>query len=386
MISSHVVPYGSNRLPDAPGKPFSVIRQLGEQFFPWTEDSFELAMAVYDWTTASFARVVFMKVFEYTSLRTTDGGHPLDVASIADMIYASNWSTYTPTNATYMRSFLLQPASSLDNVTTQLTRNNNTLLTHIHDFSLAQNRLLSAALASLPRTTVLARPLLFSGQVDIAQFGTSRFGIEFREWPGNAGPVGMEMGVELASALSSFVSPGSTVTTKMVWSFTDSVEDAAHYSNGILLVVEPLGESDDPLSFVWDTTTYITPLSDDSAKTEYIFPPGSKFRVKSVESTVVGVNTLQVIRLEILGVALDGGKEADSPAQLRKRTRPKSSTNLEHVELERLRKRILASSKPLSRLEHTLVKFGDGSWSRDHVKEGKTNGRWCQCVEKHLAV
>ncbi len=74
-IKDKYIPY--QNIPDAPGKTDEQIRKLGEQFFPFTSHSFELAMCVYDWTTASFARMVFLKVFEYTGMEP-DPFYPLN--------------------------------------------------------------------------------------------------------------------------------------------------------------------------------------------------------------------------------------------------------------------------------------------------------------------
>ena len=89
-----------------------------QQYFPYTASSFQLAMCLYDWTTASFTRMVLMKIFQYTDIGTAP--YPLDLDSIADAIWESNWGTYTPQNADYMHSFMMTPASSLADVQAQL--------------------------------------------------------------------------------------------------------------------------------------------------------------------------------------------------------------------------------------------------------------------------
>ena len=200
-------------------------------------------MSVYDWTTASFARVVFMKVFQYTDIK--ENPFPIDKPSITNMIWESNWQSYVPQNEDYMRTFLMTPANTEADVQAQLDK----VSARLHQFSDVHNRLLAAAMHSLPRTPVMAKPRLFSGQVDIYQFGLERFGVEFLECPLNAGPVGTALTMPFASALSSVVATGRVVTTKMVWSFTDALEDAMHYSNGIVLVANPPGDS-----WVWDAT------------------------------------------------------------------------------------------------------------------------------------
>ncbi|KAJ6443324.1 GPI anchored protein [Purpureocillium lavendulum] len=285
MIEHKYVPY--NNIPDAPGKTVEEIRAIGRRLFPFTRHSFELAMSVYDWTTASFIRLVFMKIFQYTGIDPPP--YPLDSESIAEQIWATNWSYYTPHNASYMRSFLMTPADSLASVKAQLAN----VSAELHRFSEVQNRLLGAAFRAVPRTAVLAKPRLYSGQLDIYQLGLAHFGIEFLECPLNAGPLGRELVTPFDDALASYAAVGRTVTTKMVWSFTDSLEDAMHYSNGIVLVAEP-GEE----SWVWDAAAYITPLSDDSKKIEYTFAPGTRFVVKKVERVTVSDKPIVVITVQ----------------------------------------------------------------------------------------
>lgn len=278
MIHQEFVPY--QNIPDAPAKTVEEIKALGRQFFPFTPYSFELAMSIYDWTTPSFARMVLFKIFQYTHL---DSGvaslpHPLDHESLAKQIWHSNFSVYTPQDADYMRTFLMQPAHSLENLTAQLDE----VMDQVYNFSEIENRLLAAAMQSMPRTSTAAMPRLFSGQVDIEQLGTDHFGIEFHECPLNGGPVGVELAHSFKDALASYVSVGKTVTTKMAWSFTDNLQDAMHYSNGIVLVLHP-----PPDAWLWDDVSFITPLSDDPDKIEYTAAPGTRFEIQSVHNTTI---------------------------------------------------------------------------------------------------
>ncbi|KAI1749609.1 hypothetical protein F4782DRAFT_542087 [Xylaria castorea] len=284
MIEGKYVPYPE--IPDAPGKSMEEIEALGWRLFPFTPYSFQLAMCVYDWTTASFTRMVLLKIFEYTGIPPPP--FPIDQDSIAAQIWASKWGQYNPQDPDYMHSFMMAPADSLDDVKTQLSR----VATDLHKFSDAQNRLLSAAMQALPRTSIFQHPQLFSGQMDIYQLELSHFGIEFLECPLNDGPVGEELITIFADVLASYVAAGKTITTKMVWSFTDNVKDAMHYSNGILLVANMPGNS-----WVWEQAAYVTSLSDDPKKTEYTFPPGTRFEVQSVQDATVDDKKVVVITL-----------------------------------------------------------------------------------------
>jgi hypothetical protein len=287
MIEDNYVPY--QNIPDAPGKTTAQIAALGLQLFPFTPYSFQLAMAVYDWTTASFTRVVLMKIFEYTSIGSAP--YPLDQASIAAAIWESNWGTYTPQNVDYMNSFMMVPANSLQNVQNQLAQ----VAPALQTFSDVENRLLCAAFQSLPRTSIVSEPQLFSGQVDISQLGTEHFGIEFLQCPLNDGPVGTPLQIPLEVALDTYIQVGQVITSKMVWSFGSSLEEAMQYQNGIVLTANPPNDA-----WVWDTVSYITALSDDPNKIEYTFAPGSSFEVLAVAQTTVQGKQVWSITLQPL--------------------------------------------------------------------------------------
>ncbi|MGH8685346.1 MAG: hypothetical protein ACREUM_08365 [Nitrosospira sp.] len=285
MFNEKYVPY--QNIPDAPGKTTQQIIALGQQYFPFTPWSFQLAMSVYDWTTASFTRMVLMKIFEYTGIGSPP--YPLDLSSIAAAIWQSNWDTYNPQNVDYMRSFMMVPANFRQNVFQQLQANYAAL----QNFSTVENRLLAAAFQSMPRTGTEAMPQLFSGQVDVYQLGIEHFGIEFLQCPLNAGSTSFPLQIPLADALVNYIQVGDSITTKMVWSFANSMEEAMKYQNGIILVANP------PVgAVVWDSASYITPLSDDPAKIEYTFAPGTTFLVQSVQTQIIGEKPAVVITLQ----------------------------------------------------------------------------------------
>ncbi|KAI0737530.1 hypothetical protein C8Q80DRAFT_309288 [Daedaleopsis nitida] len=379
MIAQKYVPYPN--VPEEPGKTDSEIRELGRRFFPWSPHSYELAMCVYDWTTASFMRMVLFKIFQYTSVPHAPPPSPLDLSSISRMIWESNWDSYQPQNTAYMHSFMMHPASSQRDVDTQLAR----VFPELYRFSEVQNRLLSAAVHALPRTCTVARPYLFSGQVDIRQMGMSRFGAELREFPGNAGPVGRPLEIEFAAAVASFLKPGSVVTTKACWSFTDREADARHYSNGILLVAEP-PDPDDSASLVWDAPGYVTELSNGAEKIEWVFPPGSRFRVLSVEQD----GGIQAIRLRVVpptaraqvadaekAPSADSHAEKNTDWQDALRTALVAEKTMLGAEASRAVVHAVRATIPI------LARVPRGEPPKvDHVRANTTYGRRCRCVEK----
>lgn len=285
MIENKYVPY--QNIPDAPGKTVAEIEALGQQFFPFSPASFELAMTVYDWTTADFTRMVFYNIFAYTAA----GGPPysLDLDSIAQNIWLSNWGTYNPQNADYMNSFLMVPASTEASVLQQLEGN----YLQVQPLNTSELNLLAAACASMPRTSLIQQPQLFSGQVDIYQLGTEHFAIEFLQCPLNS-EVGTPLTMPLQQALDSFITVGATLTTKMPWSFGSTMAEAMTYQNGIILVASP-----PPNTAVWDSACYVTPLSDDPNKIEWLFSPGTSFEVTSITNQVISGKNVVVIGLQV---------------------------------------------------------------------------------------
>ncbi|KAL0065512.1 hypothetical protein AAF712_007422 [Marasmius tenuissimus] len=368
-IMNKYVPYPDHwRLAPNPKDP-EALRELGLRFFPWSPHSYQLATVVYDWTTASFTRMVFLKVFQYTSIRQTPP--PLDLRSLAQMIWQTTWENYGPKYPAYMKSFMMEPAETQLEVESQLTK----VHSELHEFSDVENRLLTAAVQSLPRTCVLAKPYLFSGQVDIQHMGMNRFGIEMLQFPGNEGPVGNTLEVAFVTAEESFLKPDSIITTKMVWAFTDTASDAMRYSNGILLVLEPPADS-----LVWDTVAYVTELSDSQRKTEYVFPPGSSFRVLSIDRRDV-----RIIRLRALLNNFE--RTAESMVSI-----PEEGT----AKKEALREAIAAAgdaqracnvdefnsslNRSIRLMTPALDELPRGESPEINHVANCTGGRWCRCV------
>ncbi|KAI1106623.1 hypothetical protein F4804DRAFT_5883 [Jackrogersella minutella] len=215
-------------------------------------------------------RLVLLKLFEYTGI--VPPPFPSNQNSIASQIWSSNLENYTPRDPAYMNAFMMKSAASLDGVKMRLVNNAEDL----HFFSHVENHLLSLALQSLPRTSVFRCPQLYSGQVEIQQLGLDHFGIEFLECRLNNGPPTEDLVISFTNAMSEYVARGETITIKRAWSFTDTVEDALHYSSGVLLVANALTDS-----AVWDRAAYVTPLSDGPMKTEYTFMAGTEFKVQS---------------------------------------------------------------------------------------------------------
>ncbi|KAJ0413111.1 hypothetical protein BJY00DRAFT_322509 [Aspergillus carlsbadensis] len=308
MIASNLVPFAPDE--GALGKTQDEIRAIGQRLFPFSPYSFQLAMAIYDWTTASFARMVFIGMFRYSNLyiprKDREPVAPLDHEGLSNAIWTSNWGAFTAQNAPFMASFLMEPAWSRLGVELQLLDVRDDLVRAVE----VEDRLLAAAMRSLPRTSTLARPRLYSGQLDMAHLDIENFGIEFVECPANDGPVCRPLRDTLRTALDTFLAVGSTVTTKVTWSFTDTLEGALHYSNGVLLLLDSC--NDDAPPCVWESVSYVTPLSNDPKKIEYTSPPGSRFRVLSTEEATYNKRHFLVITLQPIQQQIVLGTERES--------------------------------------------------------------------------
>lgn len=268
MMSIKMVPY--QNIPDAPGKSDSEIEKSGKDYFPFTEYSKLLSYSVYDWTTQSFMRLLILRFFAYTGIED----NPLNLPTIANLIWTFDSPPFIPQDKDYMHSFLMEPSNSESDVLSQLTQNHKQLRAYCE----AQNNLLRAAFYSLPRTSVKDAPVLYSGQPDVFNISLDQFSAQFCESSFNNGPVGTPMIMPFNEALETIFKVGRTLTLKAVMSFTKYRDYAMKYSRGILLIVNP------PHGAIkWENANYITPLSDDPKKDEYTFLPGCKFVVTKVE-------------------------------------------------------------------------------------------------------
>ncbi|KAK7046034.1 hypothetical protein VNI00_007029 [Paramarasmius palmivorus] len=374
-IQSQYIPYPQ------PGKTPEEIRKdlekRGQQYFPWSQYSFELAMVTYDWTTASFARMVIPKMFEYAQMATP---RPIDTDSTASAIFDSNWPPYTPANADYMRSFLMVPAKSRQEVMNQLvgTSGSSGVQEALKRFTATQNSILSIAVHCLPRTPRFTTPYLYSGQLDMSQLHKDQFAAAFLQFELNKGPPGVILAQDFTVTTESLVQPYDIITTKQVWSFGDTLDIALHYQNGIILVIN--GNSPLSDSAVWDTPAFVTHLSNDLEKIEWVVPPGTSFLVTTSEWRVINGKQIYVIVLELLddtaignvGTAVSAAAK-QMPSTVHELAGAFSSTGLDG----------LKAALPLPQLPafETLPVRKTRDREFDHLNREKTNGRRCRCLD-----
>lgn len=286
MKSKHILPYGD--VADGE-RPYDEVAPIAEPYFKFSPDWYNMGLCIYDWTTADFFRMDIFNWYRYTMLTP-----PVQLSKddIVNAIWTSNWPPYTPHNETFMASMMMEVAYSEEEVATQYDQVHDELVTLLD----ALKRVTNAALYAMPRVSVKSIPRLYSGQVDVSNLGCKALATYFEEYPGNAGPAGSPMGMPIDEALSSFMAPGSTITLKSFVSFTNNLRDAQHYSNGIILVMDP------PENMaVWPVCAYLTPISNDEEKTEYLYPAGSSWGVVSFKKTTFKNREYTTICLKDLG-------------------------------------------------------------------------------------
>ena len=291
MIKEKYAPY--QNIPDAPGRSDEEIHELGKKYFSWlpNDTSYAVAMSVYSWTSPDFTRIGYFNLFKYSGLNF--GGpidsNKFDIDTIVEAIWSSNWGTFTPHNYIYMNSFMMKPAATKEDISNQLT---NEKLVKLNKHNISQSNLISYALLTMPKTSIKLKDKLYSGQVDISNLGSSKFATYFNQLPANNDLKMAPLDMKLKNALSGFLKVGNIVVYKSFMSFTDSQEDATKYSNGIIVTMLPPDKNDG----YWQQCRYITPLSDDPKKIEYLFNIGTKVKVISIDGTLPNVQiTFQVI-------------------------------------------------------------------------------------------
>lgn len=279
MKAKDLVPYQD---PQPGERPYSDVAPLAKQYLQFSAAWYDLGLTLFDWTSADFFRMDVYHLYRYTAV----GGQPLDGDDIVNAIWTSNWPPYTPQNVPFMHSLMMTPASSEEQVAEQYEKTHQTMRGYLD----ALLRLTRAALVSMPRTSVHSKPMLYSGQVAISNLGPDAMAVYFEEYPGNAGPPGQPMGMPIDQALEGFMAPGNVVHLKSFISFTDSLKDAEHYSNGIIIQMSPA-----PGSAVWREAAYITGLSNEADKIEYTFPPGAAWRIDGWSTRIIDGKTYTVI-------------------------------------------------------------------------------------------
>ncbi|WP_269524832.1 hypothetical protein [Coraliomargarita parva] len=273
MIRLKIVPYQDP--PSGTPKSDAELQALADSYFPGNPFGFDLAMSLYDWTSASFIRQDLFHQLEYTGVE----GKPLDLPTIARVIWGCNYPGYTAQDANFMNQFMMQPANSEQDVSAQL----QTVYAKVKPLAAAEMDVFANAVLSLPPVSVADYPQLYRGAMPMSGgYDTGDFSPSMFEYPGNNGPTTTPLYQALSDALNGCLATGNVITTKGPWSFSNDLEGAKVWQNGILITLNP-----PPGATIWPGSADITGFSLNPGTFEINMPPPSRYRIDGYEWTTI---------------------------------------------------------------------------------------------------
>lgn len=299
MLKLKMVPYQNP--PSGTPKTPTEIQALADQYFPGDPFGFNKAMALYDWTSASFIRQDLFHQLRYTGLP----GQPLDLNTMARVIWGCDYPGYTAKDANFMHAFLMQPATSEQDVYNQLRGTYQ----QVSPLAAAEMEIQEQAILSLEPVSVSDYPQLYRGAMPMTGgYNTSDFSPSMFEYPGNWGPEDEPLIQSLQDALNGTLEPGRIITTKGPWSFSNDLDGAKVWQNGILITCNPPAGAT-----FWPGSADITAFSLNPGTFEINMPPPSRYRIDSYEwITIQGqpVCSFTMTHLGYCATSIDTGKNA----------------------------------------------------------------------------
>lgn len=179
MIAKQIVPYQNP--PSGTPKTDADLQALTDQYFPGNAYGFDLAMALYDWTSSSFIRQDLFHQLQYTGV----ADHPLDLKRIENVIWNCSYPGYSHSDANFMNQFMMKPATTEANVYQQLLEVYET----VKPLAIAEMNVLKIALLNLDQPTVAEYPQLYRGAMPMSGgYDTSDFSPSMFEFEGNTEP------------------------------------------------------------------------------------------------------------------------------------------------------------------------------------------------------
>ncbi|MFC1234948.1 hypothetical protein [Vibrio sp. F74] len=272
MMDKKIVPYQNP--PSGTTKSIEELKMLGKQNYPGDPNGFDFAMCLYDWTSPDFIRTDAFNQFAYSAIK----GFPLDLGSLAETIWACDYPSCTAKDANFMNMFLMKPAKSEEDVRKQL----EPVATQIQKYAIAETTLQINALLKLPKVSSKEYPLLYRGGMAISGNTLKDFAPSLREYPGNAGPITEPLTYPFEDALDDMLKPGSIITLKTPWSFSNDLNGAKVWQRGVLITCKPPEEYDE-----WPGGADITDFSLNPDTFEVNFPPNTRFKIESYEWIVI---------------------------------------------------------------------------------------------------
>jgi len=187
----------------------------------------------------------------------------------------------------------MKPATSEDDVYTQLLGVYQT----IHPLAIAEMNVQILALLGLPQPTTAQYPQLYRGAMPMSGgYNTSDFSPSFYEFPGNIGPTSTPLIQDLTDALGGILSEGNIITTKGPWSFSNDLDGAKVWQNGILITCNP------PVgSTVWPGCADITNFSLNPDTFEINVAPVTRYRIDSYEWITINDKPVCSFTMTMLG-------------------------------------------------------------------------------------
>lgn len=268
MMAKQIVPYQNP--PSGTTKSIKELQALGDKYYPGDPNRFYFAMCLYDWTSPDFIRIDGFNQMAYTGLK----GLPLDINSFAQTIWRCDYPNCTAKDADFMNMFLMKPATSEADVLQQL----EPVAAQVQQYAIAETTLQINALLKLPKISSKEYPLLYRGGMAISGNTLDNFAPSLLEFPGNEGPTSEPLVYPFDDALNTMLQPGSVITLKTPWSFSNDLAGAKVWQRGVLVTCKPPeGYSE------WPGGADITAFSLNPDTFEVNFPPNTRFKIESYE-------------------------------------------------------------------------------------------------------
>ncbi len=287
MIEMKIVPYQNP--PSGTEKSAVELQALADAYFPGNPYGFDLAMALYDWTSSDFIRQDIFSQLQYTGV----AGCPLDLVTMANVIWGCNYPGYSAQDANFMNQFTMQPAYSLQNVYDQLQQ----VAATVKPLAMAELDVFKDAILRLSPLSVAECPYLYRGAMPMSGgYDTGDFAPSLSEFSGNEGPTFAPLYQAFSEALDGVLKPGSIITTKGPWSFSNDLAGAKVWQNGILITLRPPQGAK-----YWPGCADITPFSLNPETFEVNMPPPTRYRIESYEWTTIEDKPVCHFTMTILG-------------------------------------------------------------------------------------
>lgn len=268
MISMQIVPYQNP--PSGTPKNTEEIKTLADNYYPGDPFGYDKAMCLYDWTSASFIRQDLFNQLQYTNVT----GAPLDLNTMARVIWGCNYPGYTAKDPHFMNAFTMQPATSEADVYSQLQG----VYEKIKPLAIAEMNLQVRSLLSLPNPSVVEYPVLYRGAMPMSGgYDTSDFAPSMFECPLNSS-TDSPLVESLKDAIEGTLAVGQVITTKGPWSFSNDLDGAKVWQNGILITCLPPEEAS-----LWPACADITAFSLNPGTFEINVPPRTRYRIEKIE-------------------------------------------------------------------------------------------------------